>query len=53
MPRMGFEPMIPVFEWAKTFYALDHVGYNEDFIIATKTIGTIHFLMLYILKTVT
>jgi hypothetical protein len=23
MPRVGFEPTIPVFEWAKTVHALD------------------------------
>jgi hypothetical protein len=23
MPKVGFEPMIPVFEWVKTVYALD------------------------------
>jgi hypothetical protein len=23
MPRVGFEPTIPVFEWAKAFHALD------------------------------
>jgi hypothetical protein len=23
MPRVGFKPTIPMFEWAKTFYALD------------------------------
>jgi hypothetical protein len=32
IPRVGFEPIIPVFEWAKTFCALDRaaivVGYN-------------------------
>jgi hypothetical protein len=26
MPQVGFEPMIPVFERAKTFYALEHVA---------------------------
>jgi hypothetical protein len=26
MPPVGLEPMIPVFEWAKTFHALDHVA---------------------------
>jgi hypothetical protein len=24
MPRIGFEPTTPVFEWAKTLHALDH-----------------------------
>jgi hypothetical protein len=23
MPRVGFEPTIPAFEWTKTFHALD------------------------------
>jgi hypothetical protein len=26
MPRVGFELMIPVFEWAKTVHALDHAA---------------------------
>jgi hypothetical protein len=26
MPRLGFEPTIPVFERAKTFHALDHAA---------------------------
>jgi hypothetical protein len=26
MPRVGFEPMIPVFEQAKTVYELDHAA---------------------------
>jgi hypothetical protein len=26
MPRVGFEPTIPVFELAKTVHALDHVA---------------------------
>jgi hypothetical protein len=26
MPQVGFEPMIPVFEWGKTFHALDCVA---------------------------
>jgi hypothetical protein len=26
MPRVGFEPTTPVFEWAKTFHALDRAG---------------------------
>jgi hypothetical protein len=26
MPRLGFEPTIPVFERAKTFYALDRAA---------------------------
>jgi hypothetical protein len=26
MPQMGFEPIIPVFEQAKTFHASDHVA---------------------------
>jgi hypothetical protein len=26
MPRVGFEPMISVFEWAKTFHALDRAA---------------------------
>jgi hypothetical protein len=26
MPRVGFEPMIPVFEWAKTVHALDRAA---------------------------
>jgi hypothetical protein len=29
MPQVGFEPTIPVFEWAKTFYVLERaVPYN-------------------------
>jgi hypothetical protein len=31
-PRVGFEPAIPVFEWEKTFHALDRaatvIGHN-------------------------
>jgi hypothetical protein len=26
MPRMGFEPTVPVFEWAKKVRALDHAA---------------------------
>jgi hypothetical protein len=26
MPRVGFKPTIPVFEWAKTVHALDRVA---------------------------
>jgi hypothetical protein len=26
MPQVGFEPTIPVFEWAKTFQASDHAA---------------------------
>jgi hypothetical protein len=26
MPQMGFEPTIPVFEWAKTVHALDRAA---------------------------
>jgi hypothetical protein len=26
MPRVGFEPMIPVFEWAKPVHAPDRVA---------------------------
>jgi hypothetical protein len=26
MPRVGFEPTISAFEWAKTFHALDRVA---------------------------
>jgi hypothetical protein len=26
MPGVGFEPTIPVFEWAKAFHVLDHVA---------------------------
>jgi hypothetical protein len=26
MPWVGFEPMIPVFKWAKTCHAVDHVA---------------------------
>jgi hypothetical protein len=29
MPRAGFEPMILVFERAKTFHALDHAATNK------------------------
>jgi hypothetical protein len=32
MPQVGFEPMIPVFEWVKTVHALDcaatAIGYS-------------------------
>jgi hypothetical protein len=33
-PRVGFEPMIPVFKWAKTVHALDR---------AATVIGLLHF----------
>jgi hypothetical protein len=26
MPEVGFEPTVPVFEWVKTFHALEHVA---------------------------
>jgi hypothetical protein len=26
LPQVGFEPTIPVFEWAKTFHALDRAA---------------------------
>jgi hypothetical protein len=26
MPQVGLEPMIPVFEWEKTFHALDRMA---------------------------
>jgi hypothetical protein len=26
MPRVAFEPMIPMFEWVKTVHALDHLA---------------------------
>jgi hypothetical protein len=29
MPRVGFEPRIPVFELAKTVHALDRAAINE------------------------
>jgi hypothetical protein len=29
MPQVGFKPMIPVFEWAKTFHALDCGGHCD------------------------
>jgi hypothetical protein len=36
MPRVGFEPMIPVFERAKTVHALDRaatvIGSSKDII---------------------
>jgi hypothetical protein len=38
MPRVGFEPTIPVFEWAKTVPALDRVA---------TVIGTLSFSRLY------
>jgi hypothetical protein len=35
MPRVGFEPTIPVFEWEKTVYALDRavtvIGHTDVF----------------------
>jgi hypothetical protein len=27
VPRVGLEPKIPMFQWAKTFHALDHVAH--------------------------
>jgi hypothetical protein len=36
MPRVGFEPSIPVFERPDTFYALDR---------AATVIGAIHFMI--------
>jgi hypothetical protein len=31
MPWVGFEPTIPVFEWAKTVHALDRVATVIDY----------------------
>jgi hypothetical protein len=36
MPRVGFEPTIPVFEWAKTVHALDLVATVIGRILFTK-----------------
>jgi hypothetical protein len=36
MRRVGFEPMIPVFEWVKTIHALDR---------AATVIGNIQYLI--------
>jgi hypothetical protein len=35
MPRVGFEPMIPVFERAKTVHALDRAATVIGFILYT------------------
>jgi hypothetical protein len=34
MPRVGFEPTIPVFEQAKTVHALDRVATVIDFTLS-------------------
>jgi hypothetical protein len=33
MPRVGFEPTIPVFEWAKSYRALDRAVTVIDFLL--------------------
>jgi hypothetical protein len=33
VPPVGFEPTIPVFEWAKTVHALDHAATMNSFSI--------------------
>jgi hypothetical protein len=31
MPRVGFEPTIPVFEWVKIFYALERAASDRQY----------------------
>jgi hypothetical protein len=38
MPQVGFEPMIPVFEWAKTVHALDCIATVIGSHITSKTL---------------
>jgi hypothetical protein len=42
IPRVGFEPTIPLFEWVKTFYALDR---------AAAVIGWVFELPVYKIRT--
>jgi hypothetical protein len=45
MPQVGFEPMIPVFEWAKAVNALDHMATVVGIICYTKKKRVVIFIM--------